>query len=118
MLDREGRSSRVQILTSGTTDGEYDGRLEALGVVHPGAQLAAEHLALAVAQPAVEVVPAVLRPGVHGVRGERRLLHVVEGSVSQFRLERPPAGKTKTIHIGAPGFFFFFVGQGDVSAEE
>ena len=47
-------------------------------------QLAAEHLALAVAQPAVEVVPAVLRGRVHGVRVERRLLGVIEGAVSQL----------------------------------
>ena len=36
-------------------------QFEALGVVHPGAELTAEHLALAVAQPAVEIIPAVLR---------------------------------------------------------
>jgi len=58
------------------------GQLEALGVVDARAELAAEHLALAVAQPAVEVVPAVLRYDVDGVCGERRLLHVVEGTVS------------------------------------
>ncbi|KAG7228159.1 hypothetical protein INR49_013442 [Caranx melampygus] len=41
--------------------GEVFNQFEALGVVHPGAELTAEHLALAVAQPAVEVIPAVLR---------------------------------------------------------
>jgi hypothetical protein len=60
------------------------GQFEALGVVHPGAELTAEHLTLAVAQPAVEVVPAVLRGRVHGVRVERRLLGVIEGAVSQL----------------------------------
>ena len=63
------------------------GQFEALGMVDAGTELAAEHLALAVAQPAVEVVPAVLRGRVHGVRVERRLLSVVEGPVSQLRLE-------------------------------
>jgi len=56
-------------------------------VVHARAELAAEHLALAVAQPAVEVVAAVLRRDVHGVGVERRLLGVVERPVSQLRLE-------------------------------
>ena len=56
-------------------------------MVHPGAELAAEHLALAVAQPAVEVVPAILRGRVHGVCVERRLLGVVKGAVSQLRLQ-------------------------------
>ncbi|TNN40897.1 hypothetical protein EYF80_048941 [Liparis tanakae] len=40
---------------------------EALGVVHPGAELTAEHLALAVAQPAVEVIPSVLRYNINRV---------------------------------------------------
>ena len=56
-------------------------------MVHPGAELAAEHLALAVAQPAVEVVPAILRGRVHGVCVERRLLGVVKGAMSQLRLQ-------------------------------
>ena len=57
-------------------------QFEALGVVHPGAELTAEHLALAVAQPAVEIIPAVLRYNINRVCGECWLLHIVKGTMS------------------------------------
>ena len=57
------------------------GQFEALGVVHPGTELTAEHLTLAVAQPAVEVVPAVLRYNINRVCGECWLLGIVKGAV-------------------------------------
>ena len=56
-------------------------QFQASGVVHPRAELATEHLALAVAHPAVEVVAAVLRYNINRVCGECWLLHIVKGTM-------------------------------------
>jgi len=57
-------------------------QFEALSVVDARAELTAEHLTLAVAHPAVEVIPPVLRYNINRVCGECRLLHIVKGTMS------------------------------------
>lgn len=57
-------------------------QFETLGMVDAWAELTAEHLALAVAHPAIEVVPAVLRYNINRICGECGLLHIVKGTMS------------------------------------
>lgn len=73
-----------QYLTLGTEPVAFrlSSQFETLGMVDAWAELTAEHLALTVAHPAVEIIPPILWHNINRVCGECRLLDIVKGTMS------------------------------------